>query len=113
MFSHTKTKEAKRGIVEIKKASAEAVRALVRFCYGGRIEQLDETLVVEVFVLADRYQMPSLMVCAARKKSKLPLTSSLAADNALRRLSNLAYFFNIQRPDLFVCFHRITLVERQ
>ena len=43
MFSHVNTKEATCGIVEIKEARAEAVRALVRYCYGGRVEKLDET----------------------------------------------------------------------
>ena len=69
MFSHTNTKEATSGIVEIKEASAAAVRALVRFCNGGRVEQLDDAnLAVELFVLADRYQMSNLLVCVQRFK---------------------------------------------
>ena len=62
IFSHTNTKQATSGIVEIKEAAA--VRALVRFCNGGRVEQL----AVELFVLADRYQIPNLLVCVQRLK---------------------------------------------
>ena len=70
MFSHSNTKEATSGVVEIKDASAAAVRALVRFCNGGRVEQHDVAkLALELFVLADRYQMPNLLVCVQRLKS--------------------------------------------
>ena len=68
MLSHTNTKDAVSGIVEIEEASAAAVRALALFCNGDRVEQLDAKLVIDLFVFADRYQMPNLLVCAAFKK---------------------------------------------
>ena len=66
MFSHTNTKETASGVIEIKEAAA--MRTLVCFCNSGRVEQLDETLAVELLVLADRYQMPKLLVCATEIK---------------------------------------------
>ena len=73
MFSHKNTKESETGVVEIAEANADAVRALVRFCYGGCVEKLDE-MVVDLFVLSDRYEMESLMV----RESKLALAKNYA-----------------------------------
>ena len=99
MFSHTKTKEATSGVVEIKEASAGAMRALVHFCYGGRVEQLDETLVVDLFVLADRYQMSSLMICAALEEIE-PTTAHIFSEtlrSAIQRFENAKQYSSSAR----------------
>ena len=62
MFSHKTTKESATGVVEIKEAQAEAMRSLVNFCHGQQELELDDDLLIQVLILADRYQIGDLAV---------------------------------------------------
>ena len=62
MFGHKTTKESATAVVEVKEAQAEAMRMLVNFYHSQQELELDDDLLIQVLVLADRYQIGDLAV---------------------------------------------------
>jgi hypothetical protein len=82
--------EAKTGAVEMFDANYEAVQAFVEFMYLESTDKFEE-LATELFVLADKYEVPSLK-CKCVKY----LNDTITNENVLERLIVGFYYMNAE-----------------
>jgi hypothetical protein len=82
--------EAQTGVVEMVDASYEAVQAFVEFMYLERTDKFEE-LITELFILADKYEVPSL-----KYKCVKHLNDAITNENVLERLSFGFYFMDAE-----------------
>ena len=62
MFFHESTLERASGVVVIKDADADAVRAIVNHCHGFLTLDFDDDLLIQFVILADRYLIVDMAV---------------------------------------------------
>ncbi|KAI6212781.1 Speckle-type POZ protein-like isoform X2 [Aphelenchoides besseyi] len=63
--------ESKNNTVEIKEFSAPPIEHLLRFCYCGKLEATDETLIVQIYEASDKYQIHQLKSICSKKLREL------------------------------------------
>ncbi|TKR73164.1 hypothetical protein L596_020505 [Steinernema carpocapsae] len=91
MFTHTDTKEAKEGILNIEDTEFDVIKEMVVYIYSGKCSSNHKELASELLVAADKYRLDEL-----KSHCESTLIQEIAVDNVCQ-LFVVGHIYNAER----------------